>query len=139
MRISKKQMKSEIELLKTELEKKKVVFNYNANKIEDDFHVLNQMLDLKISHYENVIFVYNRYQEEKKVSVTSEEIDKSTKDIIYDSFKNLSEDYIEYLILKYFASKEAMIDTYTQRVYLRLFAFANTYNLSKTQDAFKKL
>lgn len=135
---TKKKLNLEIEELKKELAKNKVIFSYNSAKIEDDFNVLNQVLELKVSNYENVVFVFNRYKEEKKVNVTTDEIEKATTEIIYESFEVLSEVYINYLVTKYFASKEAMIEVYTQRIYLRLFAFANNYNTTKTQTAFSK-
>ncbi len=134
----KRKLMSEIESLKLELSKNKIIFNYNSSKIEDDFNVLNQILDLKISHYENVVFLYNRYQEEKKVNVSSEELDKSTTEIVFETFKSLSDRYIDYLVEKYFDSRDAMVGVYTQRVYLRLFSFANNYNIAKTQTDFKK-
>ena len=73
-----KKMKLQIEELQKELNDKKMIFSYNETKIKDDFNVLNEILELKISHYEDVTFIYNRYQEEKKVNVKSEEIDKAT-------------------------------------------------------------
>lgn len=138
LKTKRQQYEFEIDELKKELAKTKVVYNYNTGKIEDDFNVLNQILNLKTSHYENIIFVFNRYQEEKKVNVKTEEIDKATKDIIYESFQSLSDVYIDYLVKKYFSSKEAMVDTYTQQVYLRLFGFANNYNMTMTQANYNK-
>jgi hypothetical protein len=94
-------------------------------------------LDLKISNYEEVMFVYNRYQEDKKVNVSTEEIDKATRSIIKDTIMSLSERYVNYLCTKYFKSEEALVDVYTQRVYMRLFKFANDYNINRTQSDFK--
>jgi len=133
-----KKLNLEIEELKRELSKNKVIYNYNMNKLEDDFNVLNQILDLKTQNYENVIFVFNRYKEEKKVNVSTDEIEKATKDIIAETFKSLSDEYLNYLIGKYFSSKDSMVDIYTQKIYLRLFAYANNYNMNMTQSSFKK-
>jgi hypothetical protein len=132
-----KKLKLQIENLQKELNSKKEIFNYNEIKIKDDFNVLNEVLDLKISNYEEVMFVYNRYQEDKKVNVSTEEIDKATRSIIKDTIMSLSERYVNYLCTKYFKSEEALVDVYTQRVYMRLFKFANDYNINRTQSDFK--
>lgn len=126
-----KKLKERIKELESQLAIKSVLSNYNETKIQDDFLVLNQVLDLKTSHYENVVFIYNRYREEKKVNVTDEEINKATSDIIAETIKTLSTSYIEYLTTKYFDSRAALVDVYTQRVYIRLFAFANDYNVAE--------
>ena len=133
-----KKLNLEIEELKKELAKNKVIYGYNTAKIEDDFNVLNQILELKTLNYENIIFVFNRYKEDKKVNVATEEIEKATTDIVSETFKLLSPNYLDYLIGKYFSSKDAMIDTYTQKTYLRLFAYANAYNTNRTQSNYKK-
>lgn len=133
-----KKMKLQIEELQKELNDKKMIFSYNETKIKDDFNVLNEILELKISHYEDVTFIYNRYQEEKKVNVKSEEIDKATSDIIKETLMCLSDNYLEYLCTKYFKTEAALVDLYTQKVYIRLFAFANNYNVSKMQSESKK-
>jgi hypothetical protein len=138
MRTSRKQLEKHNDFLQQELSKYKVRFDYNSTKIEDDFNVLNQILDLKLSHYQNIIFVYNRYQETKKVNVKTEEIDKATSDIVKEAFLALSEKYTNYLVDKYFSSKDTMVDTYAQQVYLKLFAFANKYNMVTTKDNYKK-
>jgi hypothetical protein len=138
MRTSRKQLEKHNDFLQQELSKYKVRFDYNSTKIEDDFNVLNQILDLKLSHYQNIIFVYNRYQETKKVNVKTEEIDKATSDIVKEAFLALSEKYTNYLVDKYFSSKDTMVDTYAQQVYLKLFAFANNYNMVTTKDNYKK-
>lgn len=126
-------MKLKVEELQNELNNKKEIFNYNEIKIKDDFNVLNEVLDLKISHYEDVVFIYNRYQEDKKVNVSTDEIDKATREIIKETLLSLSDKYIQYLCTKYFRTEGALIDVYTQKVYIRLFKFANTYNVNKTQ------
>jgi len=128
-----KKLKLKIKELEKKLEEKSILSNYNEIKIQDDFLVLNQVLDFKISHYEKVVFVFKRYQNEKKVNVSDEEINQATVNILTDTFKVLSETYIEYLSQKYFNSREAMIDIYTQRVYMRLFAFGNEYNAKEIQ------
>lgn len=133
-----KKMKLQIEELKKELEDKKMIFNYNETKIKDDFNVLNEILELKISHYEDVTFIYNRYQEDKKVNVKSEEIEKATSDIVKETLMCLSDNYLKYLCTKYFKSEATLVDVYTQKVYVRLFAFANNYNVSKIKSESKK-
>jgi hypothetical protein len=133
-----KKLKNELDRVKEELAKNKITFNYNTTKIEDDFNVLNQIIDLKMSHYKDIVFVYNRYTEEKRVNVTSEELDATTTRIASEVFRALSKQYLDYLILKYFSSEESMIEVYTQQIYMKLFAFANAYNTEKTQKDYKK-
>jgi hypothetical protein len=133
-----KKLKLQIEELQKQLNDKKDVFSYNETKIKDDFNVLNEILDLKTSHYEDVLFVYNRYQEDKKVDVNTEEIDKATKDIIKETLLSLSDKYIEYLCTKYFKDVGALVDVYTQKVYVRLFKYANTYNINRISSNYKK-
>lgn len=127
-------------LLEKESELKKALsyaLSYNEEKLSDDFNTLNHIIDLKVSYYENVVFYYKRYKEDKKVNVETEELEKVVKDIIYETFQSISESYTGYLVTKYFASKDAMFEIYIQEVYLRLFAFTSKYNTDMIKDQIK--
>lgn len=124
---SKKTLLKEIEELKRELTN---IRNYEKGKIEDDYNVFNQLLEQKTTYYESLIFTYNRYKEEKKVNITTEEITEHTEKIIGETLSSLSPKYLDYLVDKYFSSLEKMIEVYTQRIFLRLFHLSNEYNTS---------
>lgn len=124
---SKKALLREIEELKKELTN---IRNYEKGKIEDDYNVFNQLLEQKTTYYESIIFTYNRYKEEKKVNITTEEITEHTEKIIGETLSSLSPKYLDYLVDKYFSSLEKMVEVYTQRVFLRLFHLSNEYNTS---------
>ena len=124
---SKKALLKEIEELKKELTN---IRNYEKGKIEDDYNVFNQLLEQKTAYYESIIFTYNRYKEEKKVNITTEEITEHTEKIIGETLASLSPKYVDYLVDKYFSSLEKMIEVYTQRIFLRLFHLSNEYNTS---------
>ena len=124
---SKKALLREIEKLKKELTNNR---NYEKGKIEDDYNVFNQLLEQKTTYYESIIFTYNRYKEEKKVNITTEEITEHTEKIIGETMASLSPKYVDYLVDKYFSSLEKMIEVYTQRIFLRLFHLSNEYNTS---------
>lgn len=124
---SKKPLLKEIEDLKKELAN---IRNYEKGKIEDDYNVFNQLLEQKTTYYESIIFTYNRYKEEKKVNITTEEITEHTEKIIGETLASLSPKYVDYLVNKYFSSLEKMIEVYTQRIFLRLFHLSNEYNTS---------
>jgi len=124
---SKKALLREIEELKKELTNNR---NYEKGKIEDDYNVFNQLLEQKTTYYESIIFTYNRYKEEKKVNITTEEITEHTEKIIGETMASLSPKYVDYLVDKYFSSLEKMIEVYTQRIFLRLFHLSNEYNTS---------
>ena len=124
---SKKALLKEIEELKKELTN---IRNYEKGKIEDDYNVFNQLLEQKTTYYESIIFTYNRYKEEKKVNITTEEITEHTEKIIGETMASLSPKYVDYLVDKYFSSLEKMIEVYTQRIFLRLFHLSNEYNTS---------
>ena len=55
-----KKLKLQIEELQKELNIKREFFSYNEAKIKDDFNVLNEVLELKTSHYEDAVFIYKR-------------------------------------------------------------------------------
>lgn len=124
---SKKTLLKEIEELKKELAN---IRNYEKGKIEDDYNVFNQLLEQKTTYYESIIFTYNRYKEEKKVNITTEEITENTEKIIGETMASLSPKYVDYLVDKYFSSLEKMIEVYSQRIFLRLFHLSNEYNTS---------
>lgn len=123
----KTELLKEIEELKKELSN---IRNYEKGKIEDDYNVFNQLLEQKTTYYESIIFTYNRYKEEKKVNITTEEIKEHTEKIIGETLASLSPKYLDYLVDKYFSSLEKMIEVYTQRIFLRLFHLSNDYNTS---------
>lgn len=123
----KTELLKEIEELKKELTN---IRNYEKGKIEDDYNVFNQLLEQKTTYYESIIFTYNRYKEEKKVNITTEEIKEHTEKIIGETLSSLSPKYVDYLVDKYFSSLEKMIEVYTQRIFLRLFHLSNEYNTS---------
>lgn len=130
----KKQIQQENTKLKEELGKIK---NYEKSKIEDDFNIFNQLLEQKMNYYETIIFTYNRYKEEKKTNVTTEEVEKHTQKIVSETLSSLATGYLDYLVDKYFSSLEAMIEVYSQRVFMRLFYMSNEYNTSNTRNSTK--
>lgn len=133
---SKKALLREIEELKKELTNNR---NYEKGKIEDDYNVFNQLLEQKTTYYESIIFTYNRYKEEKKVNITTEEITEHTEKIIGETMASLSPKYVDYLVDKYFSSLEKMIEVYTQRIFLRLFHLSNEYNTSSVSKRVHRL
>ena len=64
---------------------------------------------------------------------------KQPSDIIKETLMCLSDNYLEYLCTKYFKTEAALVDLYTQKVYIRLFAFANNYNVSKNAIRVQKI
>lgn len=125
------EQKQEIERLNREVDSKEFNYDFNKGKIEDDFNLFNQLLEQKTLYYENILFNINRFSEEKKLNVSSEEITKTTENIISETISALSEKYMEYLVDKYFSSLERLIESYNQRIFLRLFEYASKYNIER--------
>lgn len=124
-------LKEQNKILIEEVKKLKTGYVYNDNKLEDDFLVLLNILNAKISYYKKITFSYNRFLETKIVNVTTEEVREITEKIVSDTFKSLSDVYLNYLVDKYFRSLEDMLNTYTEKVFLDLFEFANTFNINR--------
>lgn len=128
----KKDLIKEIELLKVENARLTKLNSYDKSKIADDFNIFTNILEQKTLIYENIVFNINRYINEKHVDIQDEEVNNTSAKIVSETIMALSEDYVEYLVKKYFSSLDAMIDIYIQSTYLRLFAKSSEYNNRST-------
>jgi len=105
---------------------------------EQDFGFLTLILTRNINMHK--VFFIEPYvkQLEGSATIKDDEITKSIADIVESVFKALSDNYIDFLVKKYFKDESELLDFISDEVYVEVLKNATDANRTKLNKIYQK-
>lgn len=114
-----------------ELIQKAQVIATNYTTWEQDFGFLTLLLTREINANKLFVLMPMSKQLDKTSSIRDEDIVDSVSSVIGNILNTLSENYVNFLINKYFKNYDALVNFIADSVYLEVFKNANEENQNK--------
>ncbi len=122
--------------------KKKETFNpisLNYTSWEQDLGFLAQMISRNIKMTKLFyVDIYEIQLSGQNAILTDEDLRKKIEDVVFNIIKSLSDNYINFLSMKYFNTKESLIEFISDNVYVEMIQMSIELNLKKLQDEQEK-
>lgn len=116
-------------MFKKKVKKQQAQFSYS--NWEQDFGFLTLVLARQVNMNKEFYIKAYASQLDNLDTLKEKDLKQAHEDIVYNIYTTFSENYVNFLVSKYFASKEKLIEFISDNVYVELLKSADNENKEK--------